>query len=98
VHYIFKEFICIVMLLIFSWRTLFPHQEYARTIALSHSYHLSSEYALDSLHHFILVPHFVRRAQNLGVQEPSLGGRRDPKSPFLFGAFFSLIQFFPLVT
>jgi hypothetical protein len=64
---------------------------------LSYSYHLLSKLAWDS---FTISFKFssCKKSSILGVQEPSLGRRRDPKSPFIFGVFFSLIQSFPLVT
>jgi hypothetical protein len=96
VHYISKEFICIVMFLIFSWRILFSHQEYTSTISFNHSYHLLSECALDSLHHFISSLLLVRRAQYLGSKSPPLEEEGTHMSPFLFGVF-PLIQSYPLV-
>ena len=63
---------------------------------LSYSHHLLSEWAWDS---FTISFKFAscKRSSILGVQEPSLGGRGDPKSHFLFSVFFPLIQSFPLV-
>ena len=59
VHFIFKEFISKVMLLLLSWGIIFSHQEYTSTITLGNPSHLLSGLAWDS---FTISFKVVRRA------------------------------------